>query len=154
MYAHEGTLHLPTTAHHLCFISFRRKKSRRILYEQAIYAQSFTHLNFIYIYIHANNTFHLLYGLHNSSDKTLLLSPQEKKMKYHKRMFINNLLWTASEQQQILLPSCTFQLDAHTTLSFWQSTLNKMKHTDCSIRGISSFLEISDISLVLFTRCK
>ena len=33
-YAHEGTLHLPTTAHILCFISFRGKRS---LFEQAMY---------------------------------------------------------------------------------------------------------------------
>ena len=37
MYAHEGTLHLPTTGHLPCFISFRGKKSRRILLEQAMY---------------------------------------------------------------------------------------------------------------------
>jgi len=43
-------------------------------------------------------------------------------MKYHKRVFINNLLCTASEQQQILLPSCNFQIDEYTILSFWQST--------------------------------
>ena len=34
-HAHEGTLHLPTIAHLPCFISFRGKKSRRILFEQA-----------------------------------------------------------------------------------------------------------------------
>jgi hypothetical protein len=34
---HEGPLHLPTTAHLPCFISFRRKKSRRILFEQPSY---------------------------------------------------------------------------------------------------------------------
>ena len=36
-YAHEGTLHLSTTAHLPCFISFRGKKSRRILFEQATF---------------------------------------------------------------------------------------------------------------------
>jgi hypothetical protein len=34
MYAHKGTLHLTTTAHFTCFISFRGKKSRRIIFEQ------------------------------------------------------------------------------------------------------------------------
>ena len=32
-YAQEGTLHLPITAHLPCFISFRGKKSRQILFE-------------------------------------------------------------------------------------------------------------------------
>jgi hypothetical protein len=36
-YVHEGPLHLPTTAHLPCFISFRGKKLRRILFEQASY---------------------------------------------------------------------------------------------------------------------
>ena len=36
-YAHEGTLHLPNTAHLPCFISFYRKKSHRILFEQPTY---------------------------------------------------------------------------------------------------------------------
>jgi len=36
-YAQEGLLHLPTTAHFPCFISFRGKKSCRILFEQATY---------------------------------------------------------------------------------------------------------------------
>jgi hypothetical protein len=36
-HARESTLHLPTTAHLPCFISFRGKKSRRILFEQASY---------------------------------------------------------------------------------------------------------------------
>jgi len=35
MYAHEGPLHLPTTMHLPCFISFRGKKSCQILFEQA-----------------------------------------------------------------------------------------------------------------------
>jgi len=35
-YVHEGLLHLHTTAHLPCFVSFRgKKKSRRILFEQA-----------------------------------------------------------------------------------------------------------------------
>ena len=76
--------------------------------------------------------------------------PKRKKMKHHKRVFKNNLLCTALEQQQILLPSCNCQIDAYTTLSFRQSTLNNRKHIHCSIRGIYAFLEISDISLVLF----
>jgi hypothetical protein len=36
-YAHEGILHFPATAHLPCFISFRGKKSRRILFEQPTY---------------------------------------------------------------------------------------------------------------------
>jgi len=36
-HAHEGTLHLPTIAHLPCFISFRGKKSRLVLFEQASY---------------------------------------------------------------------------------------------------------------------
>ena len=35
--AHEGTLHLLNTAHLLCFISFRGKKSRWLLFEQTTY---------------------------------------------------------------------------------------------------------------------
>jgi len=38
-YVHEGPLHLPTTAHLPCFISFRGKKSRPILFEQVTYFQ-------------------------------------------------------------------------------------------------------------------
>jgi hypothetical protein len=34
-YVHDGPLHLPTIAHLPRFISFRGKKSRRILFEQA-----------------------------------------------------------------------------------------------------------------------
>jgi len=34
-YVHEGTLHLPTTAHLPCFISSRGKKLHWILFEQA-----------------------------------------------------------------------------------------------------------------------
>jgi hypothetical protein len=37
-YVHEGSLHLPTTAHLPCFISSRGKKSRQILYEQPSYS--------------------------------------------------------------------------------------------------------------------
>jgi hypothetical protein len=37
MYMHEGSLHLPATAHLLCFISFCGKKSHRILSEQPAY---------------------------------------------------------------------------------------------------------------------
>jgi hypothetical protein len=40
-YAHEGTLHLPTKAHLPFFISFRRKKSCRILFEQPSYVDHF-----------------------------------------------------------------------------------------------------------------
>jgi hypothetical protein len=38
-YAREGPLHLPTIVHLPCFVSFRgkKKKSRRILFEQASY---------------------------------------------------------------------------------------------------------------------
>ena len=39
-YGQEGTFHLPTTAHLPCYISFRGKKSRRILFEQPSYVQS------------------------------------------------------------------------------------------------------------------
>jgi len=41
IYAHEGTLHLPTAAHLLCFISFCGKKSHRILFEQPTYIWNF-----------------------------------------------------------------------------------------------------------------
>jgi hypothetical protein len=40
MYVHEGALHLATTARLPCFISFRGKKLRRILFEQASYTAS------------------------------------------------------------------------------------------------------------------
>jgi hypothetical protein len=80
--------------------------------------------------------------------------PERKRMKHHKCAFINNVPWKASEEQQILLPSCNLQIDAYTTLSLRQSTLNKGKHADSSIRGIPFFLETSDVSPVLFTRCK
>jgi hypothetical protein len=37
MYVHEGPLHLTTTAHLPCFVSFHGKKLHRILFEQASY---------------------------------------------------------------------------------------------------------------------
>jgi len=45
-YAHVGTLHLPTRARLPCFISFRGKKSRRILFEQPtqLYSNAETNL--------------------------------------------------------------------------------------------------------------
>jgi hypothetical protein len=35
-YTHEGPLHLHTTAHLPCFIKKKKKKSRRILFEQVM----------------------------------------------------------------------------------------------------------------------
>jgi len=53
-YVHEGTLHLPTTAHLPCFISFHGKKSCQILRQQPMYS-NFVVIHFFILFTNATN---------------------------------------------------------------------------------------------------